>query len=471
METTTAEPLEGPAFVGDSRVFVVDESFIAARILDGLQEDDVALNQRAARRAERIVEVVELARRHPEIYTVGEQPDDADHARRSVFFDVAVRLQISENEARSLECTATTAAEFLPLLWEHARDGFVALRFVEAAVGAVLRLRAPVGADAAAQAYAADAIALVDETTATWALRLPIGTFRRRVQVLADRLDPTPPERKHARGMADRRVVLEDAGDGMSWLTALIPTVKATAIKRRLTSTAKHLQKDRREGRTRDQVRADLLCDWMLGVGTDNAVKTTVFVTVPVGLLTGAMPGSSFGSTADTAPTSTSPVGTEAEDSVTARLTTGGSTFTGNPVASEMEAQLVGHGPIDPAKARQVFLDATGFRRVITDPVRGVVLDLDRRTYRSTKAQRDWLVLQHGTCARDGCDRLALDADLDHEQMWSRGGPTDIGNLRPLCPADHVRRHRTRMIYRNRGNRTVQVITPTGFRTNDPPPF
>ncbi|MGN7859589.1 DUF222 domain-containing protein [Microbacterium sp. 22303] len=457
MEPTTVEAFEESTFVGVPRVMVVDETFVAARILDGLQEDDVALNQRAVRRAERIVEVVDLARRHPEIYTVGDGPDDADHARRSVFFDVAVRLQISENEVRSLECTASTAAECLPLLWEHARDGFVSLRFVEAAVSAVLRLRAPAGADASARAYANDAIALIDQTAAKWALRLPVSTFRRRVTILTDRLDPTPPERKHARGMVDRRVVVEDAGDGMSWLTALIPTVKAVAIKRRLTSTAKHLQKDRREGRTRDQVRADLLCDWLLGVGTDRAVKTTVFVTVPIGLLAGVNPGSAFGVAAGVAATTAS-----AASSLSA---------TGSPVASASEAQLVGHGPIDPATARQAFLDATGFRRVITDPVRGIVLDLDRRTYRPTKAQRDWLVLQHGTCARDGCDRLALDADLDHAQMWSRGGLTDTGNLRPLCPADHVRRHRTRMIYRNRENHTVQVITPTGFRTNDPPPF
>ncbi|MGO4681731.1 HNH endonuclease signature motif containing protein, partial [Microbacterium sp. 2MCAF23] len=191
----------------------------------------------------------------------------------------------------------------------------------------------------------------------------------------------------------------------------------------------------------------------------DKAVKTTVFVTVPIGLLAGVNPGSAFG--------------VAAIAGVAATTASAGSSLSpaGNPVASGTEAQLVGHGPIDPATARQAFLDATGFRRVITDPVCGVVLDLDRRTYRPTKAQRDWLVLQHGTCARDGCDRLALDADLDHAQMWSQGGPTDTGNLRPLCPADHVRRHRTRMIYRNRENHTVQVITPTGFRTNDPPPF
>ncbi|MGO4679161.1 DUF222 domain-containing protein, partial [Microbacterium sp. 2MCAF23] len=264
MEPALDALYEEPAVADAPPVVVVDETFIAARILDGLQEDDVELNQRAVRRAERVVEVVDLARRHPEIYTVGDGAQDADHARRSVFFDVAVRLQISENEARSLECTASTAAEYLPLLWEHARDGFVSLRFVEAAVSAVLRLRAPAGADASARAYANDAIALIDQTASRWALRLPVSTFRRRVTVLADRLDPTPAEHRHARGMVDRRVVVDDAGDGMSWLTALIPTVKTTAIKRRLTSTAKHLQKDRREGRTRDQVRADLLCDWLL---------------------------------------------------------------------------------------------------------------------------------------------------------------------------------------------------------------
>lgn len=458
MEAIIPNPDEEPVDDGVSRVMVVDETFLAARILDGLQGDDVALNQQVVRRAERIVEVVDLARRHPEIYTIGDSPDDADHARRSVFFDVALRLQISENEVRALECTASTAAEHLPLLWEHAHDGFVPLRFVETAVSAVLRLRAPVGADLAARTYARDAIDLIDRTASTWALSLPVSTFRRRMTILTDRLDPTPPAHRHVRGMADRRVVVEDAGDGMSWLMALIPTVKATAIKRRLTSTAKHLQKDRREGRTRDQVRADLLCDWMLGVGTATAVKTTVFVTVPVGLLTGesvaTAPSTAFTPAAEIAPKNVA-----------------GATFAGNPVASATEAQLVGHGPIDAATARQAFLDATGFRRVITDPVRGVILNMDRRTYRPTKAQRDWLILQHGTCARDGCDRLALDADLDHERAWAHGGATDVGNLRPLCPADHVRRHRTRIVYRPREEGTVQVTTPTGFHTSDPPPF
>ncbi|VXB18364.1 conserved hypothetical protein [Microbacterium sp. 8M] len=452
MASTTPIPAPHEAGVRE----VVGEDVVARVLLDRLQEDDVAINRRAVARAEGILEAVALTRRHPEIYTVGDRADDVEHAVRAVVFDIALRLQVSENEVRSLLCTAETAREFLPLLWERARDGFAGLRFVEAAVGAVLRLRAPVGADPVAREYAAEAIGLVDRAASEWALHLPVGAFRRRLRVLVERLDPAPAEQKHARGMADRWVVLEEADDGMTWLMALVPTVQAVAIRRRLTSAAKHLQKNERGRRFRVQVRADLFCGWLTGAGTDMAVTTTVFVTVPVGLLTGD--GCVCGRTA------ASGVGTAAAVAAVGPVV-------GNPVASATRAQLVGHGPIDAVTARQAFLDASGFRRVITDPVRGVVLDMDRRTYRPTKAQRDWLVLQHGTCARDGCDRLALDADLDHERMWARGGPTDIGNLRPLCPADHTRHHRTRMIYRSRPDRTVEVTTPTGHHTTDPPPF
>ncbi|WP_345185477.1 HNH endonuclease signature motif containing protein [Microbacterium panaciterrae] len=423
----------------------VDETFVAARLLDDLIQDDVAINRRAARRAVGVCTVLEHVRRHPEIYTVGDAADDADHSLRSAIFEVSLRLQVSEDEVRRLQCIAETAPEFLPLLWAQAWEGLAALRFVEAAVSAALRLRAPVGADRAEREYAAEAISLIDQASAEWAMSLSLPAFRRRLKLLVARLDPASQDSKHARGMADRRVVVEDADDGMSWVMALVPTITALAIKRRLTATAKHLQKDRREQRTRDQIRADLFGDWLCGVGTSSAVKTKVFVTIPAGLLAGA--GTATAGTA---------------------TLTGGA---GNPVTSLTQAQLVGHGPIDPLTAQQLFLEATAFRRVITDPVRGVVLDMDRRTYRPTTAQRDWLILRHGTCARDGCTRLALDADLDHERAWARGGPTDVGNLRPLCPADHARNHRTRFHFRSREDRTVEVTSPTGFHTTDPPPF
>ncbi|UYO97999.1 hypothetical protein OED01_04615 [Microbacterium sp. M28] len=84
-------------------------------------------------------------------------------------------------------------------------------------------------------------------------------------------------------------------------------------------------------------------------------------------------------------------------------------------LASE-QAEVVGRDSIDPATAAQIFSDATAFHRVITDPVHGVILDMDRRTYRPTTAQRDWLTLKHRTCSCDGCERLAADAEIDHRR-------------------------------------------------------
>jgi len=135
------------------------------------------------------------------------------------------------------------------------------------------------------------------------------------------------------------------------------------------------------------------------------------------------------------------------------------------------QSRIVGHGPVDPLTAKQAFLDAKAFHRVVTDPIRSAILDMDRRTYRPSTAQRDWLTLQHGTCARDGCTRLALDADLDHDHPWAAGGPTNTSNLRPLCPPDHTTRHGTTFTYRTRQNGTVQITTPTGHTTTEPPPF
>lgn len=371
------------------------------------------------------MEAVGLARRHPEVYT-----HDADpaFAERAVILDIALRLRVSEDQVRNLHASAAFARERLPALWDRAREGFAS---VDAVVRVCSRVQALVpAADAPGEIEEAAwaAIALVDAQCAQWVLACPPEAFRRRLKKLVDRLLGDAAARRHTRAMADRHVVVSEAGDGMSWISALVPTIDAIAAFRRLTATAKHLHTRERDGRTRDQLRADLFSAWLRGQGTPTAVRTKVFVTVPVQILAG------------------------------------------EPVPVE-QAAIVGGDTIDPLTAKQLFLDSPSFRRVITDPVKGVVVDMDRRAHRPTKAQRDWLTLRHGTCARDGCSRLALDADVDHDRPWARGGTTDLDQLRPLCPRDHRHRHRTRVIYRTRPDHTVQVITPTGHESTAPPPF
>ena len=417
-----------------------------ALLLDDAESQHIEATQRAVGRASRITDAIELAAANPWIYA-GVARDAVAIAERAAVFEIAARLHLPEPQVRGMVSVVRIARADLPALWAVACKGFAAFAYVEGAVAAIVALRPAPGADQATTAASADAIATFDAKVAEVASALSLTAFRARVRRLVEQLAALlgvdAASWRHATAMTERRVIVEPSVDGMSWVGALVPTVKAVAFMRRLTATAKHLPKVERHGRTRDQIRADLLCEWLTGEGTATAVKVKVFVTVPLDVLAGERaPGRPI-----------------------AGISGGSSGARGE------QAELVGHGPIDPATARQLFFDATAFHRVATDPVSGVKLDMDRRTYRPTAAQRDWLILTHGTCARDGCNRLALDADLDHQIEWARGGKTNQVNLAPLCPADHVARHRSRLRFRRRENGSVEVTSPTGFRSSESPPF
>jgi len=448
-----------------------DAAFFVESALDDLQCADIDLNRHEAMRSCRIADAVVLARRNPEVYVHHTADKDAVvQAERAAVFDIALRLRCSEEYVRGVLFTAEEAMAHLPLLWQQAKDGFVSMYLVGRTVGALARVRADVGASEDDLELERAAMRVIDEAASEWALSCPPAAFLRRLRTLVDRLDPVGVEKRHGRKVQGRRVVVQEDEDGMSWFMAYIPTIEAIAAKRRLTSAAKHLQKSPDEYRTRDQIRADLCSGWLRGIGTDTAVKTKIFVTIPVEILEAERAAAAAAARAETA------TGTETATGA------GANAQPAQPArparTSRREAELVGHGPIDPLTAKQLFLDAKAFRRVIIDPVRSVVVDMDRRSRRATQAQREWLILQHGTCARDGCNRLAQDADIDHKTPWAQGGTTDIDELRPLCPRDHVHRHLTRAIYRSRPDNSVQVITPTGHESKSPsrssaipPPF
>ena len=410
-------------------------------MLDALVPARLAANQGDARVAAGIADAFAFAAERPDVYTDLTGADGQRAAEQAVLLEVSLRVQLAPNRARDLAHTARVAARDLPELWRRALDGFAPFTLVEAAARALTALRPAIGATDAEVAASADAIALVDAQTAAWVMSVTPGAFRRRLRVPVDRLDPRAAAVRHVDAVSERRLVVDDPEDGMAWLHLLVPACEAIAIKRRATSTAKHLQKDARERRSRDQLRADLASAWLRGVGTPTEATVKVFVTVPASLVGGRVRGDH-----------------------------GECTMCGG-TGRQAQAQIVGGPMLDPLTAQQLLLDAKSYRRLIVDPVSGAPVALDRRRYRPTKAQRDLLILRHGTCSRDGCDRLAVDADIDHILEWSRGGPTDIDNLRPLCPSDHATRHRTRIAFRTRPDGSTRVVTPTGAVSEEPPPF
>ncbi|WP_344383011.1 HNH endonuclease, partial [Georgenia ruanii] len=97
---------------------------------------------------------------------------------------------------------------------------------------------------------------------------------------------------------------------------------------------------------------------------------------------------------------------------------------------------LDGYGPIDPATARALALGGT-WKRLVTDPLTGTVLDLGRTRYRPPPDLAELIRLRDKTCFRPGCGARASGCQLDHTIPFARGGTTAWENLGAACSVDH----------------------------------
>jgi hypothetical protein len=99
-------------------------------------------------------------------------------------------------------------------------------------------------------------------------------------------------------------------------------------------------------------------------------------------------------------------------------------------------AHLHGHGPITAAVARRIAARGT-WRRLLTDPVSGAVLDVGRSRHTPPPDLADHVIARDHTCRFPTCTRSAEGCDLDHTIPWERGGSTSAGNLGPLHRGHH----------------------------------
>ena len=105
--------------------------------------------------------------------------------------------------------------------------------------------------------------------------------------------------------------------------------------------------------------------------------------------------------------------------------------------ADDQPAELVGHGPIPASLAREVAADGV-WRRLVTDPLSGTLLDHGRTTYHPPAGLADHVRARDVYCRAPGCRKRAADAELDHVIAWSDGGATSEQNLRGYCTHHHL---------------------------------
>ncbi|HET6728394.1 MAG TPA: HNH endonuclease signature motif containing protein, partial [Jiangellaceae bacterium] len=77
------------------------------------------------------------------------------------------------------------------------------------------------------------------------------------------------------------------------------------------------------------------------------------------------------------------------------------------------------------------------WRRILTDPATGAVLDVGRQRYAPPPELADHVIVRDRSCRFPTCTRPAETCDLDHTIPWERGGTTSAGNLGPLHRGHH----------------------------------
>ncbi|MFJ6654105.1 DUF222 domain-containing protein [Microbacterium sp. NPDC091313] len=274
---------------------------------------------------------------------------------------------------------------------------------------------------------------------------------------LAEKIDPVPMQERHDTAAEARDVSILDLDDGMALLQVRLPATVAYGVRDRIRRMAKEIRDaanatraasrataagtiasasdtgggdagagaagagDTNAGetgaagdagagvdcvddtRTRSQIEADVVADLLLtgapavdatgeripgGLG---AIRGHVQVIVPVTTLTGT--------------------------------TNGG-------------ALINGQVPIDPATAKYFAGQATGWDRVMCDPITGTVLATDRYTPR--KDQIRFLRARDQHCRIPGCRQPAIRCQIDHNHEHHQGGPTRLDNLAHFCVRHHV---------------------------------
>ncbi|WP_309104248.1 DUF222 domain-containing protein [Microbacterium sp.] len=387
-------------------------------------------------------------------------PDYGDLALRTVAAEFGAALRVSDRTVQRRMAAASFLVERFPLVWQAQGAGRITANHARVIVDAGEHLQNPADRDA----YSTQLVEFAESESPNRVARLA-----RRV---AERFQPRPLDERHRDAREQRRVWVNDLTDGMAELGVLGPATLVHGAYDRLTQMAQVLQRadsgtvgnavseaapscpdahtesvavdapdagdadadaDAQDPRTIDQTRCDLALDLLLtgaptGHDTEGGMLTAitgeVSVTVPVLTLLGQ----------DTTP-----------------------------------AELDGTIPVDAVTAKTLAGAASGWDRVLTHPVTGAILTVDR--YRPTADLKRHLTARDQRCRFPACGYPARNSDLDHTQDAALGGPTTDTNLGALCRRHHTLKHHTPWHVEHHHGGIYTWTSPTGrVYTDHPPP-
>ncbi|HUQ00552.1 MAG TPA: DUF222 domain-containing protein [Aeromicrobium sp.] len=257
----------------------------------------------------------------------------------------------------------------------------------------------------------AESHARLDRVGLVYAETHTVAELRSWVKRFVARVEPEGFNARADEERRQRRVEISNGDDGMSWISAYVPSFVAAATDNRLNARVKEIRLagDPDEERTKDQLRADLLSEWLLSADHAPAsLNIDVAVTVPVTALTGS-----------------SGLPTESAD---------------------------GHWGIPTAWGYDQYVKHSSFwHRMIVDPVGNDVLAHEYLGRYAPDVLARAIIFRDQTCKAPGCCRPAAGCDMDHRSPWPEG-PTSGENMWALCRKHHS----------HKGHGILQWRTPDG---------
>lgn len=344
-------------------------------------------------------------------------------AERVTGSEVGARLALTPRVADGLVTFGVELVRFLPKTLQALSEGKVDLR------------RASVIATETA-GLEPEVIAAVEDAVLDEAGGMTPGRLRYAVRRLVAQLCPEVAEQRRAEARSRREVRFDSCRDGMAAMEAYLPAEDAMIVEQALDATAR-AARNAGDPRTLAQLRADTLVAWargLTGSGPSAQVRVQVNVTVGFGTLLGL---------------------------------------------DELPAELAGYGPITAQAARELACEGT-WRRLLTDPVSGAVIDYGRTRYRPPESLRERVRVRDRVCVFPGCDIPATRCDVDHTVPYPEG-PTGEDNLGALCRGSHRIKHETgwSVVQTESGHFTWTSPTGHTYRVEpepapgvpEPPPF
>lgn len=320
--------------------------------------------------------------------------DGIDEAPRE---DVATALRLDPNTAQGRIDVARTLATHLPATCEALAAGDISSSHAT--------LIARETADALIRGVSPDILPLIEEKALAHSEFHTAAQVGKKLKTLFAQFAPEVFEERSEIARDSRSVRIFPEGDGMSTLIALLPAEDAQtvylAINEAISGFQLTLAPGEADSRNVEMKRADALtaiaADYLTRINEESKDRGT------------------------------------RKRCATLNLTMDLPTLLG---LAENPAQLSGHGPIPASIGRRLAADAK-WRKFITDPLTGNLIDMGRESYSPSQPLIDYLNARDRICRFPGCSQPARVSDIDHAIPWDEGGETSRSNLGLLCRRHH----------------------------------